>query len=178
VTVDTELENWRHEWRDRPEPLPELKRKIRRQNQRTAAAIVAVVVCLVISTVVALRTHNSFMNGLAVGIAFAGVLLGGYGWWVRRGAWKPTAQSTVAYADLSYKRAVARSRTLRFSFYFLLTATVLFVAFIAWNWTHFAARDGVVAVAMAVEVCFLKRSELRKKQEVEQAKKLLDNFNE
>ena len=106
---DTELEIWQREWQEQTEPLPDLKKKIRRQNLKTVAAIFAVCVCLAISTAAALRTRSSFMAGMAVGIAFAGVFLGGYAWWVRRGAWKPTAQTTLAYAELSHRRAVAKA---------------------------------------------------------------------
>jgi hypothetical protein len=107
VSNDTELEIWRQEWRDQTEPLPELRKKIKRQNLRTAAAIVAIGVCLAVSTSVALKTRSPFMAGLAAGIVFASVFMGGYAWWVRRGAWKPTAQTTLAYAELVHRRAIA-----------------------------------------------------------------------
>jgi hypothetical protein len=178
MTTDTELENWQREWRVATEPLPELKRKIRRQNQRTGAAIIASCACLAFSAVAAWRTHSSFLAGLAVGIGFAGVLLGGYGWWVRRGAWKPAAQTTLAYAELSYKRAVAKARTLRFSFYVLLSAAVLFAAFVSWNWDHFHIRDGVIIAAMVAEAFVLRRYEQRKQREIGEASKLVNDLKE
>lgn len=176
VNKDTELEIWQREWQDPIEPLPDLKKKIRRQNLQTVVAILAICVCLTGSTVAALHTRAPFVAGLAAGIAFAGLFLGGYAWRVRRGAWKPTAQTTLAYAELSYKRAVARGRTARFSFYFLLAATLLLAAFVGWNWRNFHTRDGVVVAAMATELFFLKHVERRKQREIEQTGKLLEDL--
>jgi hypothetical protein len=176
VTTDTELDIWRREWRDHTEPLPDLKKKIRRQNLQTVAAIVAVCACLAISTVMALRTRSPFVAGLAAGIGFGALFLGGYAWWVKRGAWKPTAQTTLAYAELSYRRAIARARTARFSFYFLLVTTLLLATFVAWNWKHFRARDGVVVAALVTELFFLKHVARRKQREMEETRKLIDDL--
>ncbi len=173
---DTELEIWQREWQEHTEPLPDLKKKIRRQNLRTVAAIFAVCVCLAISTAEALRTRSSFMAGMAAGIAFAGVFLGGYAWWVRRGAWKPTAQTTLAYAELCHRRAVAKARTARFSFYFLLVATLLLAALVGWNWTRFHARDGLILAALLTELFVLKHLERRKHREIEETRKLIDDI--
>lgn len=176
MSNDTELEIWRQEWRDQTEPLPELRKKIKRQNLRTAAAIVAIGVCLAVSTSVALKTRSPFMAGLAAGIVFASVFMGGYAWWVRRGAWKPTAQTTLAYAELVHRRAIARARIVRFAFYFLLIATVLLAGFVAWNWKNFHARDGVIIAAMTVELFFMKHFGERKQREIEATRKLIDDL--
>lgn len=178
MTIDNELETWRQQWHSETEPLPELKRKIKRQNLRTVAAVVAVCVCLALSTIEALRTRRSFAIGLASGIAFSSALMGSYVWWVRRGAWKPTAQTTLAYAELSYKRAVAKARSLRFAFYFLLIATTLFAGFMAWNWKHFHVRDGAIVAAMVLEMLLFQRLRRRKLQEMKETKKLIDDMKE
>ena len=178
MTNDTELESLRQEWRDQTEPLPDLKKKIRRQNLRTVLAILTICVCLAISTAVALRTRSFFMAGVAVGIAFGSLFLGSYAWWVRRGAWKPTAQTTLAYAELSYRRAVAKARTVRFSLYFLLVATLLLIIFVGVNWKNFRTRDGVVIAALVTESFFLKRLERRKRSEIEETRKLIDDINQ
>lgn len=177
MTNDTELETWQREWRDQTEPLPDLKKRIRRQNLQSLAAVLAVCACLAISTVLALRSRTSFMAGLAVGIGFAGLVLGGYAWWVRRGAWKPSAQTTLAYAELTYRRAVARARTARFSFYFLVAVTVLLTGLVAWNWKHFRARDGLVIAGLVTESFFLKHVERRKQRAIEQTRKLVDDLS-
>jgi uncharacterized membrane protein len=176
VTTDTELESWRREWRDQTEPLPELKRKIRRQNLRMIAGVIAICICLVISAVEAFRHRSAFVTGMAMGIGFASLFLGGYTWWVRRGAWKPTAQTTLAYAELAYKRAIAKSRTIRLSFYLLLTVTVLLTALVALNWKTLSLRNGVIIAAIVAELFFLKYVGRRKQKEIIQTKKLVDDL--
>ncbi len=178
MKTDLELETWRQEWRDRTEPLPELKKKIRRQNLRTAAAAIAICLCLAVSSTEAWLHRSWFMAGMAAGIAFAGVFVGGFAWWVRRGAWKPTAQTTLAYAELSYKRAVAKARTLRFSFHLLLAMIVLFAGFTAWHWHDFHLRERMILGAIVIELFFLKHLERRKKREIVETKKLVDDLKE
>ena len=178
MTIDTELEMWRREWRDQTAPFPALKRKIRRQNLRIIAAVAAIALCLVLATVGALRSRSSFMAGLVVGIAFASVFQGGYAWWARRGAWKPAGQTTLAYAELSYKRALATARTTRFSFYFLLVGTVLYTGFVAWNWMAWTAAPratgALVVAAMVIELFLLWDNRRRAKREIEETGKLLE----
>lgn len=176
MTNDTELEVWQQEWHDQTEPLPDFKKKIRRQNLQMAAGVLAICVCLAISTVMALRTRSPFITGLAAGIAFASVVLGGYAWRVRRGAWRPSAQTTLAYAELCHRRAIARARTARFSFYFLLVSTLLLAAIVGWNWTGFRLRDGLIMAALLAELFFLKHLERRKHREIEETRKLIDDI--
>jgi hypothetical protein len=178
TAMDLELETWRREWRTSTEPLPELKRKIRRQNLQTIAAVLAICVCLAFSTAEALRTRSSFMAGLAAGIAFTSVILGGYTWWVRRGAWKPAAQTTSAYLELSCKRAVAKARTIRFSFYFLLAAILLFAILFAWNWRAFSPREALILGALVMELFLFRRYGRRQNREIEETKKLLEQTRE
>ena len=176
MTNDIELEVWQREWRDQTEPLPDFKKKIRRQNLQMVAGVLAICVCLAVSTEMALRTRTPFMAGLASGIAFASAVLGGYAWRVRLGAWKPTSQTTLAYAELSYRRAVAKARTLRFSIYFLLITVLLLATFLGWNWKRLHTRDGIVMAALVVEIFFLKYLGQRKQREVEQTSRLLDDM--
>ena len=178
MTVDTELETWRREWLRQTEPLPELKRKIKRQNLRAIAGAAVICACLVFSTIEALRTRSSFMSGVAEGIWFSSLFLGSYTWWVRRGTWKPAAQTTVAYLELSYTRAVANARTIRFSFYFLLLGTVLCAAVVAWDWRALSAREPVTILAIVMELFLFRYLGQRKKREIEETKKLLNQTKE
>jgi predicted lysophospholipase L1 biosynthesis ABC-type transport system permease subunit len=178
VTNDTELEIWRREWQDQTEPIPDFRKKIRRQNLQMATGVFAICVCLAVSTLMALRTRSPFVAGLAAGIAFASLVMGGYAWRVRRGVWRPSAQTTLAYAELSHRRAVAKARSLRFSFYFLLSTVLLLAALLGWNWQRFHTRDGVVIAALVAELFFLKHLERRKQREVEQTSKLLDDMRQ
>jgi hypothetical protein len=174
VTADAELDLWRREWRDRTEPFPALKRKIRRQNLRITAAVAAIAVCLVGSTVEAVRTGNSFLAGLATGVGFAGIVQGAYSWWVRRGAWKPAAQTTLAYAELAYKRAIATARTTRFSFRFLVIVVALYAGVGAWHWKTFSAVYALILVAMVAEIFLLDYNRRRARQGLEESKRLFE----
>lgn len=180
MNTDTELEVWQGEWRQQTEPLPELKRKIKRQNLRTWLAVAAIAVCLLFSTTEALRGRGSFMAGLASGLWFASLLLGGYGWWVRRGSWRPTAQTTRAYVELTYKRAVARGRILRFALYFLLTATILYAGFAAWNWKASSEKwlPALVLAGMVIELFVLRHCGRRQRQEIEKTRGLMEATGE
>jgi hypothetical protein len=181
VNIDTELETWKREWRDQSEPVPDLtrlKRKIRRQNVRVFASAATIVACIVVSTVAAFWTRSSYIYGLATGLWMTALIVGGYDWWVRRGTWKPEAQTTLAYLNLSYKRAVAKARTIRFSFYFLLTFMVFFAAFSLWDRKSFHLRAGIVLVALVIELFFLSHFGRRKRLEMRETKKLLDQTKE
>jgi hypothetical protein len=139
--------------------------------------VVAICACLTVSTVWALRSGSSFLFGMASGIGFAGSLTGSYGLWLRRGAWKPTAQTTLAYAELSHQRAVARVRLLHFMLLLLLVTTVLFSGFIACNWRHaHLLRDGVILAALVVELFYIRHKENSKKLEIPETQKLIDDL--
>jgi hypothetical protein len=178
MKLDSELESWQQEWRAQTQPLPALKRKIRRQNLRTVAAVVTICLCFAASAIAAFRYHSSLMAGGAAGISFAGLFLGAYAWWVQRGAWKPTAQTTLAYTELCYKRAVAKVRILRFAFYFLFASTVLYAGFVIWNWKHFRAFSWAMVAVLIVELFFIHYRGQRKQHDLEETKKLLDSIKE
>jgi Flp pilus assembly protein TadB len=173
VTTDSELEIWQQEWRDRTEPLPEWKRKIERQNVCTAVAGSVIAVSLALSTLCAVIVRSSFAAGLAVGMGVATVVIGGYGWWVRRGAWKPSAQTTLAYMELAHRRAVAKARQLRFSFYFLLATILVLAAFVAWREKALPWGEVAITVAVGIELVFLHRWRRRKQREAEETQKLI-----
>jgi hypothetical protein len=176
VTIDTELETWRQEWQSETEPLPDLKKKIKRQNLRMIAGVVVIGICLVIST--ALARRSSFMSGLAVGIWFSSLCMGAYNVWNRRGAWKPTAQTTLAYAELYYKRAIARAKTLRFAFYFLLTAIVLYGTYVTWRWKGLSGLETAIFTGMMIELLFFQYLRHRQTREIETSRNLLERVRE
>ena len=174
MTVDTELDAWRREWREETEPFPALKKKIRRQNLRIAGAIAAIAACLIVSTIEALRTGNAFVAGLATGVGFAGIVQGTYSWWVRRGAWRPAAQTTLAYAELAYKRAIATARTTRFSFRFLVIAVALYAGVAVWYWKTFSGVYGLILVAMIAELFLLDYNRRRAERGLEESKAVFE----
>ena len=178
MTTDTELEVWRQAWCDQPAQLPELKKKIRRQNQRTAAGVLAIVLCIVISTCVAFLHRSAFVAGIASGISFASLAAGVYAWSIRRSTWKPAAQTTLAYAQLAYNRAVAKARLLRFSFYFLLVTSFLLAAMLTWHPSTSPVRDWIIVAAIGVESLWMRFMGRRKLREVAETKKLVDDLTQ
>jgi multisubunit Na+/H+ antiporter MnhB subunit len=178
VNVDTELEAWRQEWREQTAPLPELRRKIRKQNVRTIAAVIAIGVCLIFATAAAVRYHSAMAAGVAVGIAFSSLVLGFYTLRARRGAWKPTAQTTLAYAELAHRRAVAKLKTIRAAWYLLIGTIVAGAVLMAWGWRHVHVRDEVIFAALIGELFLLKNRERRVKREIAETKKLIEGLTE
>jgi hypothetical protein len=178
VTIDTELETWRREWQAHSDPLPEWKKKIERQNLRTVVAVIFACICLIFAALEARRHPTPFMLGLNAGLWFSCALAGGYSWWVRRGSWKPTAQTTLAYVELAHKRAVAKARTLRFCFYFLLITILAFAGLGAWDWKALTARDAAIVGGIILELLFFRYYERRKRQEIERTRKLMEQIQE
>jgi len=178
VNVDTELEAWRQEWREQAAPLPELKRKIRKQNVRTIAAVVAITVCLTFATAAALRYHSAMAAGVAVGIAFSSCVLVFFTLRARSGAWKPTAQTTLAYAELAHRRAIAQLKTIRAAWYLLIATIAAGTVVMAWGWRQVHVRDGVIFAALIGELFFLKNREQRVKREMEETKNLIEGLTE
>ena len=111
-------------------------------------------------------------------MGFASMVLGGYAWWVKRGAWKPAANTILAYAELTHKRAQAKSRLLHFAFYFLLVTVILFSGFLAWNLKRVHPRDVFIDAALIAELFYIKRQERRKLQEMQETKKLIEDLRE
>src|SRR5262249_36808958 len=99
-------------------------------------------------------------------------------WWVKRGAWKPASNTTLAFAELMHKRAQAKARILHFAFYVLLVTVVLFSGFLGWNLKRIHLRDVFIDTALIVEVFYIKRQERRKLQEMKETKKLIEDIRE
>lgn len=176
MTADTELENWKQEWGERTGPLPQWQTRIRRQNLWTAAAAVTLGVGLTLATAWAAQARTSFTAGLAVGMWLATLVLGSGAWWLRRGAWKPNAQTTLAYMELAHRRAVAKARQLQLSFYLLLSAILLLAIIAAWNWKAPSMRDLAILAVLGFELIYLRRFRQRKQREAERTRKLIDDM--
>jgi hypothetical protein len=174
VSKDIELDAWREDWHSHTEVLPDLKKKIARQNRRMVGTFFVLCLCLGSVTTEAVRTRSSFVCGVAVGLWFASIAVGGYTYWVRRGAWRPAAQTTRAYLELSYKRATAKKRTIRFAFFFLLVTIVPYGIFCVSHWKATARLAVPTLAGMALELALLKHLERRKASEVAETKRLLD----
>lgn len=178
MNLDTELVAWQREWRVQSEALPDVRKKIRRQDRRTWIAISFACICLFLSLLLVWRTHTAFLRGLASGLWFSCITMGAYAWWVRRGTWKPAAQTTAAYIELWHKRAVAKERIARVAFWFLFATVVLYVGFAAWNWKDLSAANALVLAAMTGELFLLNHIARKKQKEIKVTQKLLESSQE
>jgi hypothetical protein len=178
VNIDTELATWQQEWRAQTEQLPDVRKKIRRQDRQTMIAIALAGVCMVLSVLAAWRTHRAFYSGLAAGIWFSCLTMGAYVWRVRRGTWKPAAQTTVAYIELWHKRAVAKERIARFAFRFLFAATILYASFVTWTWKDFSAASAAILAILVAELFLFDHIARKKRQEIKTTQKLLESSGE
>jgi hypothetical protein len=177
--IDAELDSWKSAWRERTDPFPALKRKIARQNLRTIAAIVALLLCMGLSIAGAVHFDTVFMYGLVTGLWSTALIVGAHAWWVRRGAWKATAQTTLAYAELSHRRAVARARTLRFTLIYGLVLIVLITGVLAWNWRDLSTISALIVLAMSIELLIFRYYlQPRRRRDVEEAARLVAYIRE
>jgi hypothetical protein len=118
------------------------------------------------------------MSGLAVGIWFSSLCMGAYNVWIRRGAWKPTAQTTLAYAELNCKRAMARAKTLGFAFYFLLAVIVLYGTHVTWRWKGLSGLETAILTGMMIELLVFQYLRHRQKRAIETSRSLLERVRE
>jgi hypothetical protein len=176
VTLDAEFEAWREEWRAETEPVHDLKRKIRRQRVRTIAVAILMCLCLALSTIQASRKPSPFMSGFAAGLWLTAIFVGGYAWWVKGGAWKPSTQTALAYAELSYKAAVARARVIRLSFWVSLGAIAALSCALTGDCTHVTIGEGLVLAALIAEAVAFRHYRQRKEREIAKTRELLDDL--
>ena len=135
ITEDGELELWKEEWRAETGPLPTLKKKVKRQTLLMIAEWVVAVPAFILGLgyFARLVVHDpSPDNILMTAFVWLGMPLGlAFAVWNQIGNWRPGAETTRAYAELSYKRACSRLRGLRVVFY-VLYAEVVFLACMFW----------------------------------------------
>jgi hypothetical protein len=120
MSTDVELENWRRQWQSKAVPASDadaaerLRRRVLRETRWIKLGLIApVLVTVVIGGAMilrALRSEQSLDAWLAVEtwtfitIIWAGSL------WIARGTWRPLADTTTAFVDLSIRRREANFR--------------------------------------------------------------------
>lgn len=178
MSIDPELAHLQQEWHRETEPLPLLKRKIRRQNLRTVAGAVALAVAFAVALTLAVRQPSAFHSGLATGIAVAGVAMGAYVVRTSRGTWTPAAETTRAYADLTYRRALAQGRILRASTLLQWLAIALLLGTLVFSPHPFSARGLVITVLLVLELAVFMFQSRRVKQDIAAARQLLEQLQD
>jgi hypothetical protein len=162
ITEDRELELWKEEWRAETGPLPTLKKKVRRQTLLMIAGWVVAVPAAVLGLAYFARLvmrDPSPDNIVLTSFGWVGMPLAmAFFVWNQIGIWRPNAQTTRAYAELSYKRARSELRGLRVVFY-MLYAEVFFLACVIWifrvKWILHASPTDRFGRLVVVPVVFL-----------------------
>lgn len=124
MNTDVELEGWRRQWQNRADAgidagaAEELRRRVLRETRSLKLNLVwPILVTLVVGgwiTQRALRTERSLDVVLAVeGWIFIVVIWAGC-LWITRETWRPLADTTAAFVDISIRRREANIRGLYF----------------------------------------------------------------
>jgi hypothetical protein len=121
VTTDTELTQWRRQWRGEPpesasraEEAERLRQHVLRGTRRAKLSLIAPISVTVGvgggMTLLALRGEHPLHLALAIetwvfiAVIWAGCL------WIARGTWRPLADTTAAFVDISIRRRIANRR--------------------------------------------------------------------
>jgi hypothetical protein len=124
VSTDTELESWRREWQSRPESgidadaAERLRRRVLRETRGLKLHLVwPILVTLVVGgwiTSRALRTEQALDVVLAIEAWIFIVVIWAGCLWIARGTWRPLADTTAAFVDVSIRRREANLRGITF----------------------------------------------------------------
>jgi hypothetical protein len=174
VSLDLELNAWRRDWSVDTEPLPELKRRVRAQDRRLGIGAVVLVACLAAGAALGLsQPFDSWWGGFAVGLWGACTLGVVTVLWVRRGTWRPAAETTDAYLTLLHRRAIAQVRKIVIFRRAMLVTVLGYAAFLAWH-PHLTVASGFVMLGLVAEMFWLRSVERRRRRDVEDAAALMD----
>ena len=120
MNTDGELESWRRQWRGRSEPAAEadaverLRRRVLRETRWIKVGLIApILVTLVVGATIvsrALRTGQAIDVLLAVEAWIFIVVIWVGCLWIARGTWRPLADTTAAFVDISIRRREANLR--------------------------------------------------------------------
>lgn len=191
---DDELRQWMADWQGDPEPAPEVRdaiqRRVRRQSVKMALytagelTLSLVMLAFVIRTAVARPVffNVAAMAGLALVILWAVT----YSLWSSRGTWRPGAETTTAFLDLSVLRCRRRLNALRAGWWLLAMELAILIPWLhlllssrpahppaAWS---YAAGFGFLLLVASLAVVFLivarrkARRELRELEELARVK--------
>jgi hypothetical protein len=127
MSVDVELDRWRRQWQSEPEGVGQtdaadvLRRRVLRDTRRIWLGLIApILVTVGIGGWICLRALRSGQmtdvvlaveGWLFIAVVWAGSL------WIARGTWRPLADTTAAFIDISIRRCEANSRGAVFGAY-------------------------------------------------------------
>jgi hypothetical protein len=189
TTKDRELELWKQEWQaEASGSLPQLKKRVRFQTARMIASnllgLGLGVGVLIYATRVVERHPDpqTIVWGLAVLLFWiAGTI---FIVWNQIGIWQVETESTRAYAELSYKRALTKVRKTRFLLALLSFGVTFDFVYLLWqDWaliglhsTVFFAHLARMAAVLLPVWLFIKWYGRRKVHQAEQARRLMEEL--
>lgn len=202
--TDTEwndlMETWRSENAEEASPPPlseEVRRRIRRKVKLHGIGLILIAVSEVIMCVglLAWLLRDVLEHRRPVDfVGFAGVFLLcvvalGFSFWNRRGTWRPVAESTLTFIDLSIERSRRKLLTLRYCPWFLAVEVAFLALWGAWVLLEkptppsparcivFFGGLALFAVAVFGWVIWYRRRTLRELAELEELRRSLGNEN-
>jgi hypothetical protein len=151
MSIDVELDRWRRQWQGGPESATQagaaeaLRRRVLRDTRRIWLGLIApILVTVGIGGWIALRALRSGQM-VDVVLAVEGWLFIVVVWvgslWIGRGTWRPLADTTAAFIDVSIRRGKANLRGVSFGAY-LYVLQLLFIVLVM----VFSSPVGLVAV--------------------------------
>ena len=189
TTEDRELELWKQEWQaEASGSFPQLRKRVRFQTTRMIASnllglVVAVAVLIYASRVVQRHPDpQTIIWGVAVLLFWIATAI--FIVWNQLGIWRVEAESTRAYAELSYKRALTKIRKTRFILILLSFGVIFNFVYLLWeDWPFIGVHATVffthlvrMSVVFLTLWLFIKWYGRRKVHQAEQARRFLEEM--
>jgi len=189
TTDDRELELWKQEWQaEAPGSLPRLRKRVRFQTARMVASnllgLGMIVAMLIHATRVVQRQHDpqTIVWGVAV-LLFLGTATT-FTVWNQIGIWRVETESTRAYAELSYKRALTKIRKTRFMLGLFFAGVAFDFAYLLWeDWPMIGLQPAMffthlarISVTLLALWLFIQWYGRRKARQLEQARLFMEEL--
>lgn len=189
TTEDRELELWKQEWQaEAVDPLPQLRKRVRLQTARMIASnllgLAMAVAVLIYAARIVLRHPNPQTIVWGVAVLLCCLASSIFIIWNQIGIWRVETESTRAYAELSYKRALTKVRKTRFMLMIFFYCAAFDVAYIVWrDWLQIGVHPKAffadfvrVSAGLLAMWLFIKWYDRRKARQVEQARRFMEEL--
>jgi hypothetical protein len=149
---DDELLAWRTDWQAEAGPSPEalaaIRRRVKRQSRGMALLLAGELTlaagALVVLIGFAVRHPDPVDVMTMAGLCLLTLWATACSLWLRRGLWKPEAETVAAFLALAVDRGNRRLRSLRAAWWLLGGEVALFIP---WIWHSLPIRGGSLAAA-------------------------------
>lgn len=181
---DNELRDWMADWQADPEPTPEIRDAIRQRVQRkslrmalaTAAETIFGLAMLAFVVWSALREPTLINASAMACLALLILWATGCSLWYLRGTWKPSAETTSAFIDLSLLRCHRRLRAVRAGWWLLALELAVMIPWILLSLKAKGAGFGLLAVLTVLVSAFLVVAERRTRRELREWEEMRGNL--